>query len=223
MNTLNTALNAYNTTGVPSVVSPVTVFDVLIQLKMDPSLADDEMVSAEINAYIETAIGYGENETRLTFRTTPFIAYWDQLYGGMYPYEVRRGPLKTITGINYNVSGEQNIFDISDIEIKHGGSGEFSRIQPKYGKTWPVTNSEFVSLNNAELLFTAGYGVGELPAPLKTAIMMHVAALWSNRGDCGGVSSGSAYSGRNASNSNIPAAAQAIYRQHSIVDLWMGA
>ena len=212
--TSSQGLNNYKLQSV-SGSSPVSVLEVLNFLKLDTSLSTDAVTMAQIGLMIETAIDYGEIVTKKTFRQSSFKAYWSSLNGGVYPFEVRKFPIQSITSIGYNVAGVSTSFDISKIEIKDQDG--FSRIQPVYGETWPSSSGNSVPVNDAHVIFSAGYASGALPSQLKNALLVHIGSLWVSRGDC--VSS----SGSNAPNSMVPCICKDIYNTNAIVDLWIGA
>lgn len=194
---------------------PVTVLEVLQFLKLDESLESDPTVNAQITLMIESAIDEAEKITKKTFQRSEFLGYWDSLTGGEYPYELRKFPFQSLTSISYNVAGSTSSFDVTKIEEKKQDG--FSRLQPKYGESWPSSSSGSIAVNDASIVFEAGYDDGELPSQLKQALLLHIGSLWVNRGDCVDSSS------KNSSCSNIPSIAMNIYLKNAIIDLWIGA
>lgn len=84
---------------------------------------------------------------------------------------------------------------------------DFSRIIPFESKQWPIDSvddrEQAVVIN-----FTAGFGITEadIPDDLQTAIKLHVAEAFANRGDCD-------------NDRFLPARAQSIYLSNRITDI----
>lgn len=208
-------LRDYIVVGAPVAPRPITVLEVLTHLKMDSELATDPDISAQINSMIDSAVKIGEDVTRITFRESNFKAFWDSLSGGVYAYEVRKSPLQELSTLKYKSGGTTVDYDISNVAIIY--NPDFSRIQPEYGESWP-SNTDNV-LQSAELAFVAGFKEGELPEDLKNALLIHVASMWVNRGDCSPASAGGSCSTQCA----LPQSVKTTYRLNMIRDMVIGA
>lgn len=90
-------------------------------------------------------------------------------------------PCRSVEEIAYVPAGGGGItiLDPADYKVSGIGGSDAARISPAYGKSWPnaLTDDEAIAIE-----FTAGYGDAiDVPAPLRTAILMHVAHLYKHR------------------------------------------
>jgi len=212
--------------------APVTAAEVVAQVKGDPDWLNDPEIAAFFDVLIKAAIDVGERLCKRVLWQANFKAYLDffinrvgipiNFYRGFRintqaPYEVRRAPLVSISSITRTVNGVPVVIDPADYYFTPSET-DFSFVVPASGKDWPTDGDEI--LHSIEFDFVAGYTAANIPSDLKHALLLHLAAMWANRGDCSG-----AWSGVNAAGCAgcpLPPGAQAIYSQHRIYDLRQG-
>jgi uncharacterized phiE125 gp8 family phage protein len=93
-----------------------------------------------------------------------------------YPYTVPllRGPVVTITGVEYDPDDGSDAATIADFRLVEGRDGA---LLPAFGETWPATLD---GPGTERISGTAGYADGEAPE-LDTAALMLVAHWYKNR------------------------------------------
>jgi uncharacterized phiE125 gp8 family phage protein len=112
-------------------------------------------------------------------------------------------PLISITSIKHYVSSAQVTIDSGDYYTTT--SNWFSKVVPT--GNWPTNTDD--RLQAVEVIFKAGYTSSTIPDDLKHAILMHVAQLYANRGDCTPPSSSNA-------GCHLPQYARNIYQLNRI-------
>jgi len=193
-----------------------------VKLWLKPSGAWGESLDAEITALIKGATKTAENHMRRELIDKGFRTFRDRFddydglcgdYSVLIPasrrsyrpgIELRRSPLQSVDSIEYLKS---DVWTLVDSSIYYATSeNEYSRILLADGQSWPN------DLDNREqavrIDFTAGYGADAdaVPEDVKTAIKMHVANAFANRGDC--------VDGR-----FLPPGARGIYNQNRILEI----
>jgi uncharacterized phiE125 gp8 family phage protein len=93
-----------------------------------------------------------------------------------YPYTVKllRGPVVSITGVEYDPADGSAAVPISDFRLVEGRN---AALLPAFGQTWPVTLD---GPSTVRISGTAGYADGEAP-DLDTAALMLVGHWYRNR------------------------------------------
>jgi hypothetical protein len=202
----------------PAANLAVPLDEVKLWLKVSGLTLDDEITSL-----IKSATRTAEQITRREMINKGFRTFRDQFsdyahsygtYSALIPYgrtrsyrpgiELRKSSLQSLDSIEYLKSGVWTLVD-SDIYYVTA-ENEYSRILLVEGESWPT------DLDNREqavrIDFTAGYGADSdsVPEDLKTAIKMHVANAFANRGDC--------VEGR-----FLPPAARAMYLNNRILEI----
>lgn len=186
------------------VVEPVTLAEAKLHLRIDSE--DDD---ALITALISSATRWAEDYCDRTFCYTQWTMRADSFYGavgspvqfglradgnnvegrqGTVPnldLELPRPPMAqagtaTAVTITYtpSASGTTATLDATEYRVDRQATPGVCR--PLYGKTWP---SHLVDQNSTTVTWWAGYsadGTG-VPPQVKSAILMIVSHLWSNR------------------------------------------
>lgn len=118
--------------------------------------------------------------------------------------ELRRSLFQSLDSFEYLVSG---VFQNVDSSIYYNTlEKDFSSILLSDGKSWPTDVDK--REQSVKIDFIAGYGTDEssIPEDIKTAIKMHVANAYQNRGDC-------------ISQMFLPATSRSIYELNRIKDI----
>jgi hypothetical protein len=176
---------------------PVTADELRNYLSIDSVMLSD----TEANSQIEFARQFIEDKTGLAMITQTWLVvldrwptgqepWWDgvrqmsisELSGPHRSYELPRYPLISVDGVNvYDEAGNAtavtiaNVFDIDTYRIP-------GRMTLKNGSTWPVALRDS---NAIEITYKAGYGAaGDVPAPLRRAVIQFAGYLWDHRGEC---------------------------------------
>lgn len=92
-----------------------------------------------------------------------------------------RWPLQSITSVTtYDTSDTSSTFSSSYYRLDIANN----QLILKTGSTWP---SNLRQVSACEIITVNGYGdnASDVPAPIRTAIMMHAAQLYETRGMCG--------------------------------------
>lgn len=160
---------------------------------------------AQIDALVDAAAGAVEQYLgrrlltqtwRLTLDRCPAMnkrqdPWWDgvregalsDMFGNPNFIELGLAPVSAVTSFTY--------YDLSDTAQTFSSSAYFldsssapARIVLKQGQIWPTSIRQTKAI---EILFTVGYGGRDsVPAPILVAIKQTLAALYENRGECGG-------------------------------------
>lgn len=83
-------------------------------------------------------------------------------------------PLQSVDSVKY--IDENGVEQTLSTDVYRVLLGEPAKISLKYGKSWPSTRDE---LQAVRITFTAGYET--LPAPLKSALLLHIGTLYRDR------------------------------------------
>lgn len=185
-------------------VNPVTLAEAKLHLRVD-NTDDDALISNLITA----ATRWAEDYTDRTFVQTQWTMRLDSFYGpvgspvqfglkadgnniegrqGTVPnldVELPRPPMAqsgtaTAVTITYTPSAGAStaVLDATTYRVDRQATPGVCR--PLYGQTWP---SHLVDQNSTTVTWWAGYSADgtSVPAPVKSAILMLVSHLWSNR------------------------------------------
>jgi uncharacterized phiE125 gp8 family phage protein len=155
--------------------APVSLEEAKLFLRIT-STAEDALISA----YIEAATSQLETYTRRTFVTTEFRGEYDavQVSGQeAHPFvTLYRSPVASIESVQVSNNG---VYYDADYQLKLQSG--FSRVLLGDSETSVLDSSPFP----LRVDYTAGYGgPDDVPQAIKTAILMYVNHLYSNRGDC---------------------------------------
>lgn len=178
---------------------PITIQAMKDYLRVDGS-QDDELIAAHINTAVEAIKQY----TRRAIKTETFVFKADgfadangddrllQLGPGVHtgsrPYLLGGGetldlpfpPLQSVTSVvTYDRGNNALTFSAS----LYGVDLQSGRIYLNEGETWP---SDLRAQDAVEITYVAGYGSGNIPAPILQAIRLHVEGMYD--GTCMGLS-----------------------------------
>jgi uncharacterized phiE125 gp8 family phage protein len=172
-----------------------------------------------MTSLIATVRERGEAATGRQFITATWDLVLDELPCGLQPYElglrwtldrvgnmcldIPKPPLQSVTSISYtDTAGQAQVWSSANyiVDKPTGPRCRRGRIAPAYGVVWPFTQAQ---INAATVRFVAGYGASgaAVPALLRQALLMDLAALYEHRGD-------------DAGETPIPTGAASIYRAH---------
>lgn len=148
-----------------------------------------------------------QNEGYYQFGEIPSIGSGLSSAGDNIGFEIRKSPLQSITSIEYYSGG---VLATVDPAVYYNTIEEdYSEILTLEGKDWPTDIDQ--RLQAVKITFIAGFGANEsaIPQGYRTAILHHVAALYSNRGDCDNSSCAA----------TVPSSAKSFYLQNRIESL----
>lgn len=181
----------------PPVKEPVTLSEAKSWAKIETT-DDDNTISALVTAARTAAEEYLRRALitqtyRLTrdlhvnnlYNTLPEGSYdlpVMALYGGI-PKEVElpKGPIQSITSVTtYALDNSASTYSPANYFLDTAGN----RLVLNFGCIWPPNLRPRAAV---EINYVAGYGDtgSSVPQPIKTAILIHVASLYEQRGQCG--------------------------------------
>lgn len=205
---------------VPPVNPAVSLADVKAQLRVIGTAED-----ALLNSYIAAATDYAEKYTRRDFITRTYNTFRDCFPRGYcYPYgqyntgfEILRSKLSSINSITYLVDGVSTT--VPSTVYYNTLQNDYSVVLNRENQSWPTDGDE--QLQSITIDFDAGYGpnTSDVPQALQTAISQIVAAMYANRGDCGGKGGSSSSSSSCDCESLAPSNAKSILKQYRIENL----
>jgi len=159
-------------------------------------------LDAEITALVEGATNAAENLTRRVFIEKTYRTFRDGFsdaelaygnYAALIPYsrrsgcdlssiELRKSRLQSIVSVEYLKNA---VWTLVDSSVYYNTiESAYSSLLLNDGEAWPtdVDNRRHA----VRIDFTAGYGgeSSDIPSDIRTAIKMHVANAFTNRGDC---------------------------------------
>lgn len=183
---------------------PVTLAEAKLHLRIDN--ADDDTL---ITSLIASATRWAEDYCDRTFCSTQWTMRLDSFYGpvgspvqfglkadgnniegrqGTVPnldIELPRPPMvqsgtATAVTVTYTPSAGAATATLDAAEYRVDRQATPGVCRPLYGKTWP---SHLVDQNSTTVTWWAGYSADgtSVPAPVKSAILLIVSHLWSNR------------------------------------------
>lgn len=105
------------------------------------------------------------------------------LYGGL-PQQINlpAGPVQSITSVvTYDLSNAATTYSADNYSLDSAGD----RLFLNYGAIWPSNMRQRAA---CAITYVTGYGdtSTSVPQPIKTAILIHVATLYEQRGQCDG-------------------------------------
>lgn len=187
-------MHTASTIVTPPAADPVTLGEVKGWAKIDTT-ADDGLLAGLITAATQAAEEYLKRSLITQTRKLTIdagrsdICLPDGVYDlpvsiltGSIPnsIELPFGPLQSITSIvTYGVAGGSTTFSASNYYVDTASN----RVTLNYGVQWP---SDLRDRKSMEVTYVAGYGntASAIPAPIKTAIMMHVQRMYDGRLIC---------------------------------------
>lgn len=182
----------------------VLLVDVKGHLKLDPS---DTSVDNELTLIVSAAASYCEKYTRRTLLTTKFKTFRNSFTPTI---ELRKSPFQTLDLYEYLVSAAFTTVT---------STLYYTTMEEDYSKIYLVTDSVYPTnadeqLQNIKIEFTAGYADDaaalKLAQPeLYLALLVHIAALYENRGDCDMASA----------SKSLPNSARAFYDSLKILEI----
>lgn len=102
------------------------------------------------------------------------------LYGSLpNTIDLPRGPVSAITSVTtYDLANASSVYDPSNYRVDASGA----RLILNSGAVWP---GSLRPQGGTEIVYVAGYGTAsQVPQPIKTGILIHVASLYEQRGNC---------------------------------------
>lgn len=123
------------------------------------------------------------------------------LYGGLRrEVELPKGPIQSITDVTtYALDNSSSTYAPSNYFLDEAGQ----RLVLNIGAIWPANMRPRAA---CEITYAAGYGdtASDVPQPIKTGIMIHVASLYEQRGQC-------------ADAMDLPPGSKQLYNQYRVV------
>lgn len=195
----------------PPALEPVTVSEARNHLRIDNTNTQDDALIASL---ITTARQCAEQWLSRSLITQTWRLFLDHVPTENI-IELPRPPLISIEHIkSHNDADEETIFPAEAYLVDT--ARQPGRIILRSGASWPDPTR---SANALEIQFSAGYGTTaeDVPAAIRQGILIHVASLFSDRGD------GLAADGqpnRSANKLNTPPAnAYALYAPYRLLGL----
>ncbi len=149
---------------------PISLTEVKLYLKIAGS-ADDALITS----LIASATEYGQKYTGREFTNNVWKMYLDQFHVRI---QVNRNPIDTIDTISHLVLGVPTVIPPTDYYLKNETAS--SEILLVEDKDWPTDTDNREHAIEVDFT-TKPYKCIEL---IKNALLIHVAYLHSNRGDC---------------------------------------
>lgn len=187
----------------PPAVEPVTLAEAKAFLRLEIT-NDDDLVTELISAariHCETVLRQCLITTQFRWSLDQFPwggGYWNRAIRQMGPspywlpantgiLHLPKAPLQSVQSVGYtDYNGNVDVIDpslykVATVTPAAGGQvAGTGRIQPRYGKTWPVARPEIESI---AIAFTAGYGDDgtKVPSNVKVAMKMMITHWYETR------------------------------------------
>lgn len=166
----------------PPTTDPVTLNEAKAHCRV--AIPDDDGM---LVTYLMAARQHIEKETRLALMTQT----WDVTFDYEWPMQkidgcqkhrivLPRPPVQSVTSITYvDSAGSTQTLAASQYKVAKADTGE-TLIEPAYAAIWPVVRREIAAIT---VRFVAGYGSnqGDVPEPLRQAVLLLVAHWYENR------------------------------------------
>lgn len=162
----------------PSIIEPVSVTDVKIQLRYDESDTSPDVI---LEPLITAAREWCEAYQKRVYITQTLELSLDE-WPVSCEIEIPRPPLRSVTQLTYVASdGATKVWDSSNYLVDDYSF--VARIVKKSGVPWP--QGQLAAVNGIRVLFAAGYGDNPIDVPQKiryaiTLLTMH----WFENGMC---------------------------------------
>jgi len=167
------------------ITSPINDVLSLSEIKLFLRLdTDDTSEDTLLSNFLCSAVSYVEKYTNRTLLTTQYITYRDNFFNSVCGYwELRKSPLQQVDSIKYYNSG--NVLTAISEDVYYSTlENDYSKILLNDDYLFP--SNKLNRLQSIEITFTAGYGdtSDDVPCQIKEAILLLIAAMYENRGDC---------------------------------------
>lgn len=152
----------------------VSLDDVKTHLRLSGSSED-----AYLTRLVEAAVEAVERYTKRDLITKTYKQLQDTFFR---INQIRKSPNVSVTSVKYY--GQDNIQQTLSSALYYAlNYSQYLGIFPVTDGNWPST---YIRPQAVEINFTAGYGTSSssVPASIKQAILMLVANMYENRGDC---------------------------------------
>ncbi len=152
---------------------PVTLQDAKAQLNLTSDDTDEDVY---ISGLIKSARQWVENYTQSKLITQTITKYWDAwpVDGFDIPY----GNLQSVTSIKYtDTAGDQSTWGATNYIVDNNDSSQRGRVLLGYNKSYS-SEALYPTATPIAVEYVCGYGTtkGDVPGPIKAAIMLIVAS-----------------------------------------------
>ena len=126
--------------------------------------------------------------------------------------QIRKAPIQGTPSVKYLKDGSLVDWPPSEFEFLLETQSTYGAIVAK--SEWPVTDQHPRPVN---ITFEAGFGDTfiDVPIPIRTGLLQHVAFMYENRGDCGCAQS----AGAGFTMKSLPATSRLIYSRYVIYSI----
>jgi uncharacterized phiE125 gp8 family phage protein len=130
-----------------------------------------------IQAYIEAATAHLDGWSGILGRAL-VTQTWRQDFASFSPaLPLPLHPAQTITSVTYiDAAGDQQTVPAADYDLVADSMGGSVMLKP--GRAWPATGQ---ALRPVSVTYVAGLPAAEVPAPIRSAILLMVGDLYANR------------------------------------------
>ncbi|MGQ3041108.1 MAG: head-tail connector protein [Brevundimonas sp.] len=151
--------------------TPVTLAEAKAHCRVDHS-DEDSLITSLIGAAVAELDGWAGSLGRCLVTQT-----WAQDFDG-FPLRLRLPlPAATIVSVTYvDTDGSAQTLAEDRYELRRDALGSF--VEPAFSYSWPAVRAQSASVT---VTFTAGASAADVPASIKTAILLRVADLYQNR------------------------------------------
>jgi uncharacterized phiE125 gp8 family phage protein len=163
--------DVYTRTDIGTV--PVNCVDFKTYIRLPQSVVSEDSL---ITSLLSAATDWGEKYTRREFRDNTWTLQLDSFPAGGIC--LRRDPVETISSVTYEIDGVETTVDAADYYLLK--DVQVSWIVLNDDVSWPTDGDS--TLGSITVTFTTQ--AYECEAEIITAIKMHVASMYSERGDC---------------------------------------
>lgn len=181
-------------------ILPRTAFPYVVTAPPDSAVLEAIVSLTEIKSWLELDVDDTSEDTKLAimrdnvlfvaqemstrvFVTTEFTTYRDSFNINDWAIELRKSPLNSLVSFEYLNDDVWTAVPAASYYLEV--SNEYSRVLRKRDYAWPDADDRSQAIR---LVFTAGYdSAAALKAAwpdLKAALLSHIAAVYTNRGDC---------------------------------------
>lgn len=165
---------------VPPASLPLTLSEVKKHLEIDPLYVDDDDY---LTLLISAVAEYFECFTNRTLINTTFRTYRDRFADACSCFVLRKAVIDPST-VEINYKKDSVLTPVPPTDYYVTDESSYPGIYLFEGKSWPSDADRVVQA--IQIDFVAGFGPDEtsIPPKLKIALLNHIAALYTNRGDC---------------------------------------